>query len=483
MSSKTNNNIFKEVGHIVSFFEGVGKVQGLPNVALYEVLLNEQREPQGVVIGFDRNFVDVIFFDEKIDITQPLFRSKEIFSIKVSEGYLGRIVDGLGNPLDGMAKIEGEKRSVFSLSPPLLEREPVDRPLITGIKVIDATLPLGRGQRELIIGDRKLGKTTLALDVVLNQKNAQPPVYCIYVVCGQKITQLEKLVAILKEQNALLYTTVVAATADDSLACQYFAPFVGCTIGEYFRDQGKDVLVVYDDLSKHAKVYRDISLLLERPPGRETYPGDIFTLHATLLERAANLKRGSLTALPIIETQEGDITGFIPTNLISITDGQIYLERGLFQKGFLPAVNVGLSVSRIGSQAQPPLLKKVTGGLRLALSQRKELQKLTQLETAISQEAKKKIKRGELILEVLKQKPHQYVSWEEQVVLFYCVEEGLFDEIRKEEWEEYEELFLQMLRTKYLSLLRKLQKNILTQDLENEIKKIVFEFKKEFLRK
>lgn len=479
MLSKTEK--IKEIGRVVSFFSGIGKVEGLPHVAFHETVLDEEKNPVGIVIGFDKDLVEVLFFEENFDPKTPIFRSHEIFSIEVSKYCLGKILNGLGKPMEEREIIKGEKIPVFRKSPSIIEREPLSTPIITGIKIIDAALPLGRGQRELILGDRKLGKSTIAIDIVLNQKYASPPVYCIYVICGQKKEKLKELIETFEKYEAFSYSLVVAATAEDSFACQYLAPFVGCSIGEYFRDLGLDVLVVYDDLSKHAKIYRDISLLLERPPGREAYPGDIFSLHAMLLERAGKIKNGgSLTALPIAETEEGDISGFIPTNLISITDGQIYLERGLFQKGFLPAINVGLSVSRIGSQVQPPLLKKVTGGIRLALSQHKELQRLIQLESALSYESQKKIHRGELILELLKQEKHTFVDWKKQVALFLALEEGFLDEIKKENLKDFEKIFMEKLEYQYPEILEKIEEGKLNEEIKDKIKKVIEEIKKDF---
>ena len=475
----------KEVGHVESFYEGVGKVVGLPNVFLHEVLLWENGDRAGIVIGYDQEFVEVLFFKSaEENYSQPLFRSKEVFSIPVGENYIGRVVNGLGEPIDNLGKVSGKKESIFQSAPPIIDRQPVKVPLSTGIKVIDTMLPLGRGQRELVIGDRKLGKSTIAIDTVLNQKNANPPVYCIYVICGQKAKKLEELISLFKEYQAFSYTTIVAATAADSFAEQYLAPFIGCRIGEYFRDQGKDALVIYDDLSKHAKVYRDVSLLLERAPGREAYPGDIFSLHAHLLERAAKLSAkkggGSLSAIPIIETLEGDIASFIPTNVISITDGQIYLERGLFQKGFLPAINVGLSVSRVGSQAQPPLLKEVTKGIRLALAQHKELQKLTQLETVVSEESKKRIEKGELILELLKQEKHENVSWPEQVILFYLTDKDFFEGIEKEKWIEAEKMLLNFIKTKHPDILKEISQGGFSAEARKKLEDIAAGFKSNF---
>ncbi len=484
MPQKQDKNI-KEIGHIVSYFSGVAKIQGLPHVFLNETLLDENDNKVAIVIGFDERYVEAIFFNDGFDEEKPLFRSRELFSIPVSDDYIGKIVDGFGQPINKKDKIFGERASIFKNSPDIIDREPVVEPLSTGIKIIDTSLPLGKGQRELIVGDRKIGKSSIAQDVVLNQKDKNPEVYCVYVLCGKKKSQIEDLVHLFKKNYAFAYSCVVVASADDTFASQYLAPFVGCAIGEYFRDKGKDALVVYDDLSNHAKVFRNISLLLERAPGREAYPGDIFSLHAGLLERAAKLSKknggGSLTALPIIETQEGDITSFIPTNLISITDGQIYLDIGLYQKRFMPAINVGLSVSRVGSQAQPKILKGVTEGIRLALAQHKELQKLTQLETVVSKEAKDKIKRGDLILELLKQNKHTNVRWEEQVILFYVVESGFFDDTEKEHWSEFENLLLELIRNHYQNVLGKISSGLFDDDVKKSIKEIVDDFKREFL--
>lgn len=475
----------KEAGRIVSYFYGVARIKGINQCFLNEVLLDEKNGLAAVVVGFDKDSVEALFFDEKFNLEKPVFRSYQVFSISVSDSIIGRIVNGSGKPDDNFGPLRGKKIPVFREAPPIIDREPVSIPLSTGIKIIDVVLSLGRGQRELIIGDRKLGKSTLAIDVVLNQKKVKKPVYCVYVICGQKKEKLREIVSLFEKTNSFLYSTIVAATAEDSFAAQYLAPFIGCAVGEYFRDKGKDVLVVYDDLSKHAKIYRSIALLLERAPGREAYPGDIFSLHAGLLERAAKISKekggGSLTALPIIETQESDITSFIPTNLISITDGQIYLERGLFQKGFLPAVNSGLSVSRVGSKAQPGPLKEVVSGIRLALAQHKELQKLTQLETIISDKAKAKLKRGELTLELLKQEKHVNISWSEQVILFYAVEQGFFDDMIKEDWNVFEGTLLELVKNRYPSVLDNIEKGNFNKGVKNKIKEIVEDFKKEFL--
>lgn len=474
-----------QAAHVALYFSGIAKIQGLPRVFLHEILVDREENAVAIVIGFDEEYVEALFFNEKFDLEQPVWRSQQSFSVAVADSIIGRVVDGLGQARDSLGPVQGKLTPIFCAAPPIIDRKPVTRPLPTGVKIIDTALSLGKGQRELIIGDRKLGKSTLAEDIILNLKGATPPLHCIYVLCGQKEQKLQELISLFERSNAFLHTAIVAATAENSFAAQYLAPFVGCAIGEYFRDRGHDALVVYDDLANHAKVYRSIALLLERAPGREAYPGDIFSLHAGLLERAAQMStkkgNGSLTALPITETQEGDITSFISTNLVSITDGQIYLERGLFQKGFQPAVNVSLSVSRVGSKAQPKVLKKVVRGIRLALAQHKELQKLTQLETEVSEQTQTKIHRGELTLELLKQEKHTNVSWPEQVVLFYAVGEGFFDDVKKEEWHSFENMLVELMKNRYANVLERIKKEDFTEELKKQIKKIVEDSKKEFL--
>jgi len=475
----------KNTGKIISIFSGVIKIKNLRNVFLHEVLLDQNDNEIGLVVGFNDNIVEAILFNENFDNKNKIYRSFRKFSIKISENIIGRVVNGFGNEIDGFNALKGEKFSVFSEAPAVNDRKPVTRPLTTGIKIIDTNLPLGRGQRELIIGDRKLGKSSIAIDTVLNQKNIKEPIYCIYVLIAQKSQKIEEVISLFEKNNSFLYTTIVAVDADSTFAEIYLAPFVGSTIGEYFRDRGKDALVIYDDLSKHAKAYRDFSLLLERNPGREAYPGDIFSLHAKLLEKPAQLSDkkggGSLTALPIIETQEGDITAFIPTNIISITDGQIYLENDLFQKDFLPAVNIGLSVSRLGSSVQPKILKETVGNIRLLLAQHKELQNLIKLETIKNKKTLQKFHRGELILELLKQDLNTKISWPEQVILFYTVENGFFDDLQKEMWYHFQKIFLELIRNRHFKILERIENGFFNKEEKNKIKKIVSEFKEEFL--
>lgn len=474
----------KEVGYIISYFSGVAKIQGLKRVFLNEVLVDTSGRHVGLVIGFDEQFVEALLFREDLPLDEPVLRSKKLFSIAQSGSYVGRVLNGLGEPIDTLPAVVGDSLSVFQEAPPIIDREPVHQPLSTGITIVDSSLPIGKGQRELIIGDRKLGKSTIAVDSILNQKYSDQTTYCVYVLIGQKQRQLSDLLALLQSTKAFAYTTIVAALSNDTLASQYLAPFVGCSIAEYFRDHGKHALIVYDDLSKHAKIYRDISLLLEQAPGREAYPGDVFSLHAQLLERAAQLSHkkggGSLSALPIIETQEGDITSFIPTNIISITDGQIYFERGLYQSGFLPAVNIGLSVSRVGGQAQPALLRKTTKGLRIILSQQKELQKLTTLESTVTEDTKKKIKRGEIVINLLKQEKHSYISPGEQALLFAGVNAGLFDTVVEKDIQQARVYLLSLLRTKYKEKLLVLEKD--QTDLEKIIVALQKDFEKGFLQ-
>ena len=476
----------EEIGHVERYFSGIGLIRGLPHVALHEVLVTEDQGPCAIVVGFNDRFVEALFFEERFDPGLALYRSHRLFTVPVSDAHSGRVLDGLGRPLDNLPFVTGDPLPVFRPAPPIIARSQVVRPLVTGLKMIDAILPLGRGQRELVIGDRRSGKSTIGLDTIMHQRNSDVPVYCVYVSIGNKANHIENAVARLQQAEATLYTTVVAATSNDTYASQYLAPFVGCAIAEHFRDTGRDALIVYDDLSKHAKAYRDISLLLERAPGRETYPADAFSLHAGLLERAAQLSSehggGSLTSLPMIETEEGDLTSYVPTNLISITDGQVYLERSLKEKGFLPAVNAGLSVSRLGSQVQPPPLKEVTSGLHLALAQQRELQKLTGLETNVSAEAAQKLRRGGLILELFRQAKHQTVRWDEQVALFYGVEHGFFDDIPEARWGDFEGLLLDILRERHAATLAAIRRNDFSEAVKHDLDTALSAFKDEFVK-
>jgi F-type H+-transporting ATPase subunit alpha len=441
---------WEDIGTVLEVGDGVARIAGLKNAKSQEILEIETTEGSraALALNLEEEAIGTLILGEEGGVASgaKVRSTGQVLSLEVGEELLGRVVDPLGQPLDGQGPIftkgKGVRYPLERKAAGVLEREPVATPLHTGVKSVDAMIPIGRGQRELIIGDRQTGKTAVALDAIINQRNdtrfaiSDKPVICIYVAVGQKESKIARLVATLREKNALSYSVIVAAPASSPAAFQYLAPFAGCAVGEYFMDKGQDALVVYDDLSKHAWAYRQVSLLLKRPPGREAYPGDVFYLHSRLLERAAKLNKekggGSLTALPIIETQLGDISAYIPTNVISITDGQIFLESDLFYQGIRPAINVGLSVSRVGSSAQTKAMKKVAGRLRLELAQFRELQAFAQFASDVDEATRKKIKRGEILTEVLKQEDLKPLSVEAQVVLLYAALNGYFDETPKE---------------------------------------------------
>lgn len=434
------------IGRVVEVGDGVARISGLRDVKSQEMLTIEtpEGERSALALSLEEEMIGALILGEEKGVNTGAIvkNTGAVLSIEVCDEILGRVIDPLGRPIDGLGPIvpkgkTGVRCPLERKAPGVLDREPVRTPLQTGVKSIDAMIPIGRGQRELIIGDRQTGKTAIVLDAILNQKNdtARPPVVCIYVAIGQKEAKVAKLVSTLREKGAMKYSVVVSASIGSPAAFAYLAPFAGCAVGEYFMDKGKDALVVYDDLSKHAWAYRQISLLLRRPPGREAYPGDVFYLHSRLLERAAKMSKekggGSLTALPIIETQLGDIAAYIPTNVISITDGQIYLESDLFYKGIRPAVNVGLSVSRVGSAAQTKAMKKIAGRLRLELAQFRELQAFVQFAADIDQATKARINRGLVLTEVLKQSDLMPVPVEKEVVLIYAAINGFFDGVEQ----------------------------------------------------
>ena len=464
---------WEDIGSVVEVGDGILKISGLGKALSQELLSVETSdgERKAVALNLEEGSIGALVLDDATPIKSgDIVRGTgNVLSIEVGDALKGRVIDPLGNPLDGQGAIfkSGGTPTRYFLenrAPSVIDRESVNAPLITGIKAIDSMIPIGRGQRELIIGDRQTGKTAIALDTIINQQNdttRKLPV-CIYVAIGQKESKVAKIVETFKKFNALKYTIVVSASASTPASLWYLAPFAGCAIGEYFRDKGEDALVVYDDLSKHAWAYRQISLLLRRPPGREAYPGDIFYLHSRLLERAAKLSKekggGSLTALPIVETQLGDVTAYIPTNVISITDGQIYLESELFYQGLRPAINVGLSVSRVGSSAQTKAMKKVAGKLRLSLAQFRELQAFVQFSSDVDEATQKRIQQGKIITELLKQDDLSPVSFEKQVVLFYAANAGLLEsspiaEIKAiegrliEYMEKFHEAILQTIKT------------------------------------
>ena len=479
LSDIERNVSFEEVGTVLEVGDGVAHVYGLSNVEANE-LVQFENGVTGVAMNLEESDVGVILLNEVDSISENMkvSRTGEIASIEVGEGLLGRVINVLAEPIDGRGTIDG-KRIRLPLerkAPGVIFRQPVNQPLQTGLKAIDSMIPIGRGQRELIIGDRQIGKTAIAVDTIINQRQnyeAGKPVYCIYVAIGQKASTVAALVNTLKEHKAMDYTVVVAATAADSASMRYYAPFAGAAIGEYFRDTGRDALVIYDDLSKHAVAYREISLILKRPSGREAYPGDIFYLHSRLLERAAKINEnqavasvmndlpdvlkpmvkggGSLTALPIIETQAGDVSAYIPTNVISITDGQIYLETALFNAGIRPAVNVGISVSRVGGNAQIKCMKKVAGTLKIAQAQYRELEAFTKFGGDIDPVTARTIDTGRKNERLLVQPQYEPMAVEEQVAIIYCGVNGLLQRVPVDQVGEFEKLFVHYLRAKHQS--------------------------------
>ena len=473
----------EEVGTVVQVGDGVARVYGLEKAVMGEMLEFESGVT-GVVFNLEEDNVGAVLLGEESLIKEGSIvkRTGRILEVPVGKGLLGRVVDGLGRPIDGKGPIEdiAYYSPVEKIAPGVVKRKSVHEPLQTGIKAIDAMIPIGRGQRELIIGDRATGKTTIVVDTILNQKGQD--VYCIYVAIGQKRAQVRRVVEILQQHGAMEYTTVVAATASDPATMQYIAPFVGCTIGEYFRDNGMHALVIYDDLTKHAQAYRQLSLLLRRPPGREAYPGDVFYLHSRLLERAAKLNdelgAGSLTALPIIETQAGDVAAYIPTNVISITDGQIFLETDLFNKGIRPAINVGLSVSRVGGAAQIKAMKQVAGTLRLELAQFRELEAFVQFASELDKATQQQIARGQRMVELLKQPPNKPIPVEKQIAVIYAGVNGYLDDIPVEAVQKFEQEFYVFLDTEHPEILELIRtEKVLTDDIKAKLDAAIKEFK------
>jgi len=471
----------EEVGMVSLVHDGIVQITGLRNVESSEMLLFPDNI-LGLALNLEEDTVGAIIIGEGSSIKEgdTVKRTGKILSIPVGNAILGRVVDPLGIPLDGKGAIKTEAENLLDKKAPgVMQREAVTESVETGLKSIDSMIPIGRGQRELIIGDRQTGKTTIAIDTILNQKGKD--LICIYVAIGQKKSKVARVINILEEHGALEYTTIVLAGASDGPAFSYLAPYAGAAIGEFFMDQGKDVLVVYDDLSKHAVAYREISLLLRRPPGREAYPGDVFYLHSRLLERAARRNKehggGSLTALPIIETQAGDISAYIPTNVISITDGQIFLETGLFHKGVRPAINIGNSVSRVGSAAQIKSMKKVSGRMKLDLAQFRELEAFSQFASDLDVETKKALEKGQRIVELLKQPASSPCPIGVQVVLIYAVNNGYLDKVSPERIKEWEKGITLFLESSYPELLESL-KTSWGEEQEEKIKEVLTKFGK-----
>lgn len=484
-------------GTIVSLKDGIVRIYGLTDAMLGE-MIEFPGNVYGIALNLERDSVGAVVLGpyEHLEEGQTVKCTGRILEVPVGEALLGRVVDALGNPIDGKGPIEAAFTSpVEKVAPGVITRQSVSQPLQTGLKAIDSMTPVGRGQRELIIGDRQTGKTAIAIDTIINQKDTG--VKCIYVAIGQKASSIANVVRKLEEHGAMAHTTIVAASAAEAAALQFLAPYSGCAMGEYFRDRGQDALIIYDDLTKQAWAYRQISLLLRRPPGREAYPGDVFYLHSRLLERAARVnaeyvsmmtngevkdRTGSLTALPIIETQAGDVSAFVPTNVISITDGQIYLETDLFNAGIRPAINAGLSVSRVGGAAQTKIVKKLVGGIRLALAQYRELASFSQFASDLDEATRKQLERGQRVTEILKQKQYAPMSVAEMTVSFYIVEAGFLDDIELKRVGQFEQELLNYLHDKHQILLDTINKHpVYDEKVMNQLKQAIEEFKKTFM--
>jgi F-type H+-transporting ATPase subunit alpha len=475
-----------EVGQVLSVGDGIARIHGLDKVQAGE-MVEFPGGIKGMALNLESDNVGVVIFGSDRDIAEgdTVKRTGTIVDVPVGKGLLGRVVDPLGNPLDGKGPIVGaERRRVDVKAPGIIPRRSVHEPMQTGLKAVDSLIPIGRGQRELIIGDRQTGKTAIALDTIINQKSVnasgdeKQKLYCIYVAIGQKRSTVAQIVKTLEQFGAMEYTTVVAATASDPAPLQFLAPFAGCTIGEYFRDNGMHAVIIYDDLSKQAVAYRQMSLLLRRPPGREAYPGDVFYLHSRLLERAAKLneanKSGSLTALPVIETQANDVSAYIPTNVISITDGQIFLETELFYQGIRPAVNVGISVSRVGSSAQIKAMKQVAGTMKSDLAQYREMAAFAQFGSDLDAVTQRLLNRGQRLTELLKQPQFAPFPVEEQVVAIYAGTRGYLDKLAVNQIGRFEQQLLQTLRASHKEILDGIRKEkALTPDLEGKLKAVL----------
>ncbi len=488
----------EEVGTVLEVGDGIARVFGLKKAESGELVEFKKTGQQAIVLNLEEDNVGLVILGDADDIKEgdQVRRTKKIASVPVGEGLVGRIINTLGDPVDGRGVIEGKlyEMPLERKAPGVIYRQPVTEPLQTGLKAVDAMVPIGRGQRELIIGDRQTGKTAIAIDTIINQKKFYDegnPVYCIYVAVGQKGSTVANIVRTLEEADAMKYTIVVVATASDSAAMQFYAPFTGAAIGEFFRDSGRPALVIYDDLSKQAVAYREVSLLLRRPPGREAYPGDVFYLHSRLLERAAKIIQsndiaqqmndlpdsikslvkggGSLTALPIIETQAGDISAYIPTNVISITDGQIFLETSLFNAGIRPAINVGISVSRVGGNAQIKSMKKIAGTLKLDQAQYRELEAFSKFGSDLDAATKLVLDKGSRNVELLKQQQYQPMPVDHQVALIYCGTKNLLKDLAIDQIADFENNFIQELQTAYPNTLLQLKKGILAEAEESAI--------------
>lgn len=496
IASLQNDAKLEHTGEVVKIADGVASIKGLSEVRYSEMLQFEDKKGNliyGVALNLEEDFVGAIVLGDALNIAEgtKVTNTGKILSIEVSDSIIGRVVDGLGIPKDGKAPLNPSETKTYPLekiAPGVITRQSVNTPLHTGIKAVDAMIPIGRGQRQLIIGDRQTGKTAIAIDTILNQKKEKNQPICVYVAIGQKESKVAQIVEKLNKEGALAYTVVVSASASDPASLQYLAPFTGCAIAEYFMDQGKDCLVIYDDLSKHAWAYRQISLLLKRPPGREAYPGDVFYLHSRLLERAGRLNSenggGSITALPIIETQLGDISAYIPTNVISITDGQVFLESDLFFKGIRPAINVGLSVSRVGSSAQTKAMKKVAGKMRLDLAQYRSLEAFAQFGSDLDETTKKQIEKGRRMTELLKQPQFSPQSFYEMALAIWAVSNGYTNNVVVSDIQLYEKKLISFLNERYPKLIEAVKTSgEISKESEEELHKIVADFSENYFQK
>ncbi len=483
-----------EVGTVLSVGDGVARVHGLDDIGAGE-MVHFSNGTKGMALNLEHDNVGIVIFGEDRGISEgdTVKRLKTSVDVPVGKGILGRVVDALGNPIDGAGPIKASGREpVEKMAPGIIERQPVEEPLQTGIKSIDGLVPIGRGQRELIIGDRQTGKTAIAIDTIINQKATHEkggePVYCIYVAVGQKRSSVAQTVKMLEKHGAMKYTIVVSATASEPAPLQYLAPYTGCTMGEYFRDNKMHALIIYDDLSKHAVAYRQMSLLLLRPPGREAYPGDVFFLHSRLLERAAKMSKdkggGSLTALPIIETQAGDVSAYIPTNVISITDGQIALDSSLFYKGIRPAIDVGNSVSRVGSAAQTKAMKQVAGKIRLSLAQYREMEAFSQFSSDLDKATQRLLARGERLTTLLKQDQYKPRPFEVQVLSIFSGVRGYLDDVPPENVPHFEHNLIVDAEANNADLLNKIRTGgVITDEIEKELESYLDNFTKNYLRR
>jgi len=506
-----SETVLEEVGSILQIGDGIARVYGLSNVEAGELVEFEKTGLKGIVLNLEEDNVGIVLLGETSDLNEGdiVKRTRLIASIKVGEGMLGRVINTLGAPIDGKGPIQGQtyEMPLERKAPGVIYRQPVNEPLQTGIKAIDAMIPIGRGQRELIIGDRQTGKTAIAIDTIINQKEFYEkgePVYCIYVASGQKSSTVANIQQILEDNGAMAYTTIVMASASDPAAMQFYAPFAGAAIGEFFRDTGRPALVIYDDLSKQAVAYREVSLLLRRPPGREAYPGDVFYLHSRLLERAAKIINaddiaqkmndvpesirplvkggGSLTALPIIETQAGDVSAYIPTNVISITDGQIFLENDLFNSGIRPAINVGISVSRVGGNAQIKSMKKVAGTLKLDQAQYRELEAFSKFGSDLDPATMAVLEKGKRNVEILKQPQYSPLRVEQQVAIIFCGSQNLLSKVPVEKIIDFQAQFLMNMEDHHKETLKLLAQGKYTDEITETLTKVATEVARQYYK-